>query len=101
MLSGWQPDVNMSHADTWAAAHDGTADRHRGKLRKKLGAGKRPKPAGLVRAPGSDKDIVIHGHHRTLAAHAEGQPVWPYVGRVDVDTGPWLEAHTAQADRNR
>lgn len=104
----WEGPVNVgadhidtSHADTWAASSDGTGEKFRAKLRAKLAAGDHPKPAILVRAPGSDKDIVVDGHHRVLAAIAEQRPVWAYVGRVASATGPWLEAHTAQKGGNR
>jgi hypothetical protein len=93
--------IDLSHADTWAAASDGSAEAFRAKLRKKIDAGKHPKPAILVRTPGGDKDIVIDGHHRTLAAVAESHPVWAFVGRVPSATGPWLETHVSQKGGNR
>jgi HK97 family phage portal protein len=93
--------IDTSHSDTWAAASDGTAEKYRGKLRKKIAAGEHPKPVILVRTPGSDKDIVIDGHHRVLAALAEGRTVRAYVGKVSASTGPWLETHVSQKGGNR
>ena len=87
---------------TWAASHDGTADKFQAKLWKKLAAGDRPRPAVLVRTPGADKDIIPDGHHRALAAIAEGEPmVWAYVGRVPSKTGPWDQMHASQKGGNR
>lgn len=93
--------IDTSHADTWAASTDGTAEKYRGKLRAKLAEGKHAKPVILVRTPGAEKDIVIDGHHRALAAIAESRPIRAYVGRAADATGPWLETHSSQKDGNK
>jgi hypothetical protein len=42
--------------------------------------------------------MIADGHHRFLAAEAEGEPsVWAYVGRVDARTSDWDEMHASQA----
>ena len=60
-------------------------------MRRALGKGQQPKPAVLVRWPGSDKDVIVDGHHHVLAAGQDGQHfIWAYVGHVDGGKGPWL-----------
>jgi hypothetical protein len=93
--------IDTAHSGTWAASTDGTAEKYRVKLRKKIAAGGQPKPVILVRTPGSDQDLVIDGHHRVLAAIAENQPVRAFVGRVSSATGPWLETHVSQKGGNQ
>ena len=42
----------------------------------------------LVRWPGSDKDVIVDGHHHVLAAGQDGQHfIWAYVGHVDGGEG--------------
>ncbi|HET9893680.1 MAG TPA: phage portal protein [Streptosporangiaceae bacterium] len=95
-------DVDTSDQDTWAASHDGNRiAKARKKLRKRKADGGHLKPLILVRTPGADKDMIADGHHRYLAAVAEGEPtVWAYVGRVDADKGDWDQMHSSQMKGN-
>jgi hypothetical protein len=90
----------MSNRDTWAASDDGDrVAKLAKKLRKRLGEGRHLRPAVLVRTSGSDKDVVIDGHHHVLATEAAGQPtVWAYVGHVDEKTGPWDTLQSSQLE---
>lgn len=84
--------VDFTHADTWAAAHEpGKVARFERKIRH----GKR-KPVILVRTPHGEKDIVVDGHHRSTAYRNLNQPVLAWVGHVHHDTGPWNTLHTQQ-----
>jgi hypothetical protein len=66
----------MSNRDSWAASSDPDRVTKLSKeLQKRLAAGDHPKRANLIRTPGSDKDIVIDGHHHLLAAEAERHAV--------------------------
>jgi Phage portal protein len=87
----WVPldQVDMSDKDHW------NASREPGKVAKiarKMRRGRKPpRPAVLVRWPGSQKDVPVDGHHHILAAIEDGQHfVWAYVGHVDSERGPWL-----------
>lgn len=86
-------DIDFDDIDRWAASHDKARVKH---FRKKLRRGEPVKPAVAVQEPGGDKVKIIDGHHRSLAARKEGQPVRAYVGTVDADGGPWDETHVWQ-----
>jgi hypothetical protein len=87
--------IDLSHADTWAAGHDGELRRFARKARKARKAGRRLKPVILVRTPGAEKDIVVDGHHRVLGElHADQATVYAYVAHVDTATGGWDELHS-------
>jgi phage portal protein BeeE len=82
--------IDTSDRDHWDASREpGIVARKRRTLRKKLAAGKRPKPVVLVKRP-SGKFLIADGHHRFLADEAEGQTsLWAYVGKVDAERGAW------------
>jgi len=83
--------VDMSDKDQWDASHEpGKVAKIAAKMRRALGRGGHPKPAVLVRWPGSQKDVIVDGHHHVLAAQQDGQHfIWAYVGHVDSEKGPW------------
>ena len=93
----WVPldQVDMSDRDQWDASRPqdaGKVARVGRKMRRALKKGQQPKPAVLVRWPGSDKDVPVDGHHHILAAERDGQhSIWAYVGHVDGEKGPWLD----------
>jgi len=82
--------IDTSDRDHWNASREpGVVAAKRRKLRKKLAKGEKPKPVILVRRP-DGKLLIADGHHRFLAAEAEGlTSVWAYVGTVDEQDGPW------------
>jgi hypothetical protein len=91
------PDhIDTANRDKWAASHDGRTAGFAAKLKRKQQAGGELKPAVYVRTPGRSKDIVVDGHHRTLAYLDAGQSPYAYVGRVKTETGPWDELHDRQ-----
>jgi Phage portal protein len=82
--------VDMSDKDQWrASAEPGKVAR----IARKMRRGKKPpRPAILVRWPGSQKDVIVDGHHHILAAEQDGQHfIWAYVGHVDSGRGPWMQ----------
>jgi len=84
--------IDMDDRDDWNASHEpGKVKKIARKMRRALKKGQQPKPVVLVRWPGSDKDVIVDGHHHVLAAEQEDQHfVWAYVGHVDQERGPWL-----------
>ena len=96
-------DIDTSNRASWAASHDpGKVAKLRRRLRRRMAAGGHPKPAILVRTPGSSKDVIADGHHHYEAAEAEGVPtLWAFVARVGAGTGGWDEMHTMQKGGNR
>jgi len=85
--------IDFDDIDRWAASHDKARVKH---FAKQLRKGNDVKPVVAVQEPGGDKIKIIDGHHRTLAARENGQPVRAYVGTVDADGGPWDETHVWQ-----
>ena len=83
--------VDMSDKDQWDASRPADAGKVT-RIARKMRRGKKPlRPAVLVRWPGSQKDVVVDGHHHILAAQQSGQHfIWAYVGHVDSEKGPWL-----------
>lgn len=89
--------VDMSGKSTWRASHEqGKVDMFAAKIQHKQGKDKQIKPVVLVRTPGSAKNVVIDGHHRTLAYEQVKGPVWAYIGHVSHTTGPWDSLHDYQ-----
>jgi hypothetical protein len=84
--------VDMADRAEWRASKEpGKVARVAAKMRRAAKKGQQPKPAVLVRWPGSGKDVIVDGHHHVLAAEADGQHfVWAYVGHVPQEKGPWL-----------
>jgi Phage portal protein len=97
--------VDARHRGQWDASRPQDApliDRARAKLRKKLAKGQHPKPLILVRWPGSEGDVIVDGHHRFLAAEAEGEHfVWAYVGHVASGKGPWMTMAASEEGRGK
>jgi phage portal protein BeeE len=90
-------DIEASDRGDWRASADTAAVKaKRRKLRKALAKGEKPKPLILVRRP-SGKLLIADGHHRFLAAEAEGlKSVWAYTGTVDEQAGPWNQLGARQ-----
>lgn len=84
-------EIDFSNRERWTASQDGKLQSYIDK-RREVG-GENVKPAVMVKTPGNPKILPVDGHHRTLAAEAEGEPVRAYVAEVQVDQGPWLELH--------
>jgi hypothetical protein len=86
--------VDIHDSREWDATRPADAAliaKARAKLRKRLAAGKKPKPVILIRWPGAEKWIISDGHHRYVAAQKEGQDrIWAYTGRVPQEKGHWL-----------
>ena len=86
--------VDMSDKDQWDASRPqdaGKVKRIAAKVRRAVKKGQQPRPAVLIRWPGSQKDVAVDGHHHILAAEQAGQHfIWAYVGHVDSEKGPWL-----------
>jgi hypothetical protein len=84
--------VDMSDRDQWDASSQPRKVRKIAKkMARKAARGEQPRPAILVRWPGSGKDVVVDGHHHVLAAEENGEHfVWAYVGHVPQEQGPWL-----------
>jgi hypothetical protein len=88
--------IDTSNKANWAAsdhpAHvdDFRADARNGTL----------KPITLVKRPGIRKLLIPDGHHRLLAAMAEGKPVRAYIATVGTVHGPWDDMHASQRDGN-
>jgi len=84
--------IDMSDRDQWDASKEpGKVARIAAKMRRAPKNGQQPKPAVLVRWPGSQKDVPVDGHHHILAAVQDGQHfVWAYVGHVPQERGDWL-----------
>ena len=95
--------VDTSDRSQWDATNEpGQLKQARKKLRRKLAAGEHSKPAVLVKSPGSAKWVIADGHHRFLAAEAEGEPgLWAYTGRVDSAKGPWQVMAASEEGRDR
>jgi hypothetical protein len=86
--------VDMSDKDQWDASRPqdaGKVKRIAAKVRRAVKKGQQPRPAVLIRWPGSQKDVAVDGHHHILAAQQDGQHfVWAYVGHVPQEQGDWL-----------
>jgi hypothetical protein len=85
-------DLDFSNEKHWRA----TAEPEKiHKFAKKIEKGKL-KPIIAVKTPGSDKLVIVDGHHRALAYRALGRPATAYVGKVSAHEGPWQEMHSSQ-----
>jgi len=95
--------VDTSDRGEWQAWHQpGRVAKARKKLRKKLAAGEQPKPVVLVRTPDGKKWLIADGHHRFLAAEAEGMDsIWAFAGKVSAGKGPWQVMAMSQGKGER
>jgi Phage portal protein/ParB-like nuclease domain len=95
--------VDTSDRSEWdASSEPDQLKQARKKLRRKLAAGQQPKPAVLVKVPGSAKYVIADGHHRFLAALAEGQESFrAFTGKVDAKHGDWETLGAAERGRDR
>lgn len=84
--------LDMAGRDTWRASKE---PKRVAQFAKRTRRGK-VSPAVLVQTPGSDKMVIIDGHHRALAAEQLDRPILAYVGKVGAKTGPWDEMHASQ-----
>jgi hypothetical protein len=88
--------IDLADKDQWAASKDGRVAAFVRKIGAKHAKGKQLKPAVYVRVSGSSKDIVVDGHHRTLAYLETGQAPYAYVGRVPELTTAITDLHDRQ-----
>jgi hypothetical protein len=95
-------EIEASDRGDWRASRDPDAvAAKRRKLRRKLAKGGKPRPLILVRRP-SGKLLIADGHHRFLAAEAEGlTSVWAYTGTVGEQQGPWNQMGARQERDDR
>ena len=84
-------EIDTSNRSTWKASKDGNVEKHA----QLIEAGK-SEPAVLVHPPNDKKNIIVDGHHRTLAYESLGKPVLAYVAEVHVERGPWDILHSMQ-----
>lgn len=88
--------IDFSNKDNWQAAQPEDQD-HVDMFADKMQNDNYTKPVILVNNPSNDNKMeVVDGHHRTLAALQNGQPVPAYVGHVGTDRGPWDKLHAKQ-----
>jgi HK97 family phage portal protein len=95
--------VDTSNRSDWnASSAPGKVAKLRKRLRKKLAAGEQPKPVVLVRTEDGGKWKIADGHHRFLAAEAEGMDsIFAFTGRVDGKSGAWRTMAAAQGKGER
>ena len=87
--------IDMTGKRKWAAWGDTD---HISDFRKDARAGTL-KPVILVKRPGMTKLLIPDGHHRLLAAMAEGKPVRAYIATVGSVHGGWDVMHRSQRKR--
>lgn len=88
-------EIDFSQRHSWRSTRDDIKP-YAKRLREATDAGEHPKPAVLVCAANSSKYYIVDGHHRTLAAVNEQQPVWAYIADVQTEHGPWETLHYMQ-----
>lgn len=86
--------IDFSNKDNWQASQEPDEVE---KFADKMATDNFNKPVILVNNPSNDnKMMVVDGHHRSLAALQNGQPVNAYVGQVGSTKGPWDKLHSKQ-----
>jgi 8-oxo-dGTP pyrophosphatase MutT (NUDIX family) len=85
--------IDWDDMSSWAASHE---RKKVNRFHDRIEAGRRIKPIIAIRKPGSDRLMVVDGHHRALASRQAGVPVEAFVGRVPHSDGPWNETHSYQ-----
>ena len=86
--------IDFSNKDNWQASQDPESV---DKFADKMANDQFNKPIILVNNPSNDnKYMIVDGHHRSLAALENGQPVTAYIGQVGSDAGPWQKLHDKQ-----
>ena len=92
-----QDRIDTDDEESWAASHQPDAVKRFAK-HIKHGTG-HTQPVILVQHPGSQKALIIDGHHRTLAYRRLGRPVKAYVGMVGKITPEIRETHLHQINQ--
>lgn len=96
--------VPLAHVEPMMKWLDKADPKHVSEFVAVLRKGKKLKPLLLVKTPGSDKLLLVDGHHRYLAerewAKETGEPAAAraLIGVVDKDHGPWETMHDHQID---
>lgn len=86
--------IDFSNKDNWQASNE--PDKV-ARFADKMANDSFNKPVILVNNPSNDnKMMVVDGHHRSLAALQNGQPVNAYIGQVGSTKGPWDKLHSKQ-----
>lgn len=85
-------DIDFSNKDGWNAQ----ANQDKIKVFKKKITKGTLKPAILVRPKGSDKYIVVDGHHRALTCMELNRPLMAWTADAPVRKGPWDIMHDSQ-----
>ena len=85
--------IDMSGRSRWTASKDGKVDKH-----VELIESGKSDPVILVSPPGEAQDVIVDGHHRTLAYEKLGKPVDAYLAEVHTDaaSAPWRSLHAMQ-----
>lgn len=86
--------IDFSNQALWTASRPEDKD-HVKKFVKKIKNGWE-KPVILVNRPGTNKYMIIDGHHRCLAYQILGRSVMAYVAKTKGVRGPWDDFHSAQ-----
>lgn len=87
--------IDYANASTWRASSE--PDKVT-KFAQRIASGWE-KPIMLMKRPGTDKMMIVDGHHRALAYKQAGKPVLAYVGEANSKTGPWDEFHSFQREK--
>lgn len=88
--------VPLDHITPMAKWMDGADPQHVQDFVQRRQDGKKLKPVILVKTPGSDKLLLVDGHHRYLAEFELAEPVRAFIGTVTADHGAWETMHDHQ-----
>ena len=90
--------IDFSNKDNWQAAQPEDQE-HVDMFADKMKNDNYTKPVILVNNPSNDNKMeLVDGHHRSLAALQNNQPINAYIGQIGSDRGPWDVLHSQQKD---
>jgi len=88
--------VPLDHIQPMMQWMDGADPDHVQDFVRRRQAGKKLKPALLVKTPGSHLLLLVDGHHRYLAEAELGEPVRAWIGTTASEHGDWEVMHDFQ-----